>query len=301
MTTVYCTEDSARLDVFLTDETDFTRSHIKRLIDGAKVFVGGVPATKAGQSVRAGDEVTFEDFSGGGELVAENIPLDVIYDDDELAVVNKQRGLVVHPGAGNPCGTLVNALMYRYGDRLSKSGGGLRAGIVHRLDKDTTGLIVIAKTDGAHARLCSQFAEHTVKKLYRAILDGNLADDVGRVETYINRDKRNRLKMAVACDGRRAVTGYTVLERFKRNCYAEFELFTGRTHQIRVHAAHLGRPISCDALYGGSMRLGAVGQLLHSRTLEFTHPTTGERMSFTADEPADFADALARLRATERV
>lgn len=300
MTTVYCTEDSARLDVFLTDETDFTRSHIKRLIDSGKVFVGGVPADKAGRAVKAGDEVAFEDFSGGGEMVAEDIPLDVIYDDDELAVINKQRGLVVHPGAGNPSGTLVNALMYRYGDKLSKTGGALRAGIVHRLDKDTTGLIVVAKTDGAHARLCGQFAEHTVKKLYTAILDGNLAKDGGRVETYINRDKRNRLKMAVSGDGRRAVTGYTVRERFKRNCYAEFELFTGRTHQIRVHAAYLGHPIACDALYGGSMRLGATGQLLHSHTLEFTHPSTGERMSFTADEPRDFADALTRLRATER-
>ena len=300
MTTVFCTEDSARLDVFLTDETDFTRSHIKRLIDDARVFIGGVPATKAGQSVRAGDEVSFEDFSGGGEMTAEDVPLDIVYDDAALAVINKQRGLVVHPGAGNPSGTLVNALMYRYGDDLSKAGGALRAGIVHRLDKDTTGLIVIAKTDGAHARLSAQFAEHTVKKLYTAILDGNLASDSGRVETYINRDRRNRLKLAVARDGRRAVTGYSVLERFKRNCYAEFELFTGRTHQIRVHASHLGHPIACDALYGGSMRLGASGQLLHSRTLEFTHPTTGERMRFTAAEPQDFADALARLRGNER-
>ena len=283
MTTVFCTEDSARLDVFLTDETDFTRSHIKRLIDDARVFIGGVPATKAGQSVRAGDEVSFEDFSGGGEMTAEDVPLDIVYDDAALAVINKQRGLVVHPGAGNPSGTLVNALMYRYGDDLSKAGGALRAGIVHRLDKDTTGLIVIAKTDGAHARLSAQFAS-----------------DSGRVETYINRDRRNRLKMAVASDGRRAVTGYSVLERFKRNCYAEFELFTGRTHQIRVHASHLGHPIACDALYGGSMRLGASGQLLHSRTLEFTHPTTGERMRFTAAEPQDFADALARLRGNER-
>lgn len=300
MTTVYCTEGGARLDVFLTDETEFTRSHIKNLIDGGRVFIGGVPAFKAGQTVKTGDEVAFEDEAENSDLKPQDIPLQIVYEDDEVAVINKQRGLVVHPGAGNPDGTLVNALMYRYGDALSCMYGAARAGIVHRLDKDTTGLIVIAKTDGAHARLSAQFAEHTVKKLYTAILDGNLASDSGRVETYINRDKRNRLKMAVASDGRRAVTGYSVLERFKRNCYAEFELFTGRTHQIRVHASHLGHPIACDALYGGSMRLGASGQLLHSRMLEFTHPTTGERMRFTAAEPQDFADALARLRGSER-
>ena len=300
MTTVYCTEDSARLDTFLTDETDLTRSHIKRLIDGGRVFVGGKPATKAGQAVRVGDEVAFDDIVAASEVLPEDIALSVLYDDDDIAVINKQRGLVVHPGAGNPSGTLVNALMYRYGDRLATAGGMLRAGIVHRLDKDTTGLMVVAKTDFAHAALSKQFSEHTVKKFYTAILDGNLKQDSGRVETYINRDKRNRLKMAVAMDGRRAVTGYVVLERFKRNCYAEFELFTGRTHQIRVHAAHLGHPISCDVLYGGSARLGASGQLLHSHKLAFDHPRTGERMDFSAEEPSDFLSALGALRKSER-
>lgn len=299
MTTVYCTEGGVRIDVFLTDETELTRSHIKRLIDDGRVFIGGRPVDKAGQTVKTGDEVSFDDIAESSEICAQDIPLDVIYEDDDLAVINKQRGLVVHPGAGNPSGTLVNALMYRYGDALSSAYGLARAGIVHRLDKDTTGLMVIAKTDFAHAALGKQFSEHTVKKLYRAVLDGNLKNDSGVVDNIIGRDKRNRLKMAVVSDGRRAVTKYTVVERFKKNCYAEFELCTGRTHQIRVHCAFLGHPISCDGVYGGSSRLGAEGQLLHSRTLRFIHPRTGKELEFTANEPNDFLRALEFLRLKE--
>ena len=301
MTTLYCTEGGARLDVFLTDETELTRSHIKKLIESGKVTVGGIPADKAGRIVKTGDEVAFEDEIESAEIEAQDIPIEVIYEDDDIAVINKQRGLVVHPGAGNRSGTLVNALKFRYGDKLSGAYGAVRAGIVHRLDKDTTGLIVIAKTDEAHARLSEQFAARTVKKFYRAVLDGNLKADGGTVDAPIGRDRKNRLKMAGTPDGRHAVTRYEVLERFKRNCYVEFELLTGRTHQIRVHAAHLGHPVSCDPLYGGSDRLGAGGQLLHSRHVEFDHPTTGERLAFTADEPSDFLNALRFLREKERV
>lgn len=294
-TTVYCTEGGVRLDVFLTDETDLSRSHIKKLIDGGKVIVGGVPAFKAGQIIKTGDEVAFEDEAECSTVLPENIPLNIIYEDDDLAVVNKQRGLVVHPGAGNSHGTLVNALMYRFGDSLSSAYGAARAGIVHRLDKDTTGLMVVAKTDYAHAKLGEQFAAHTVKKLYRAVVCGGFAKDEGTVDAPIGRDKKNRLKMAVVPDGRKAVTKYRVLERFDRFCYAEFELCTGRTHQIRVHCAYLHRPIACDPLYGGLM-LGAAGQLLHSRTLEFIHPRSGEKLTFCADEPDDFLQILNKLR-----
>lgn len=297
MTTVYCTEGGARLDVFLADETEFTRSHIKKLIDCGAVRVSGVVAAKCGMIVKTGDEVSFEDETVVSEVVPQDIPLDIVYEDGDIAVVNKQRGLVVHPGAGNPDGTLVNALLYRYGDELSLSGGVSRAGIVHRLDKDTTGLIVCARTDAAHAALSLQFAARTVKKFYRAVLDGSPKADSGRIEAPIDRDRKNRLKMSVAAGGRYAATGYNVLERYSRNSYVEFELFTGRTHQIRVHAAYIGHPVSCDPLYGGSTKLGCAGQLLHSRKICFDHPRTGERLQFEAEEPADFQAALSALRA----
>lgn len=296
MTTVYCTEGGARLDVFLTDETDLSRSHIKKLIDGGSVLIGGVPAFKAGQIVKTGDEVSFEDEADVADIIPQDIPLDLLYEDDDIAVINKQRNLVVHPGAGNKSGTLVNALVYRYGSNLSSAYGNVRAGIVHRLDKDTTGLMVIAKTDFAHAALGKQFAAHTVQKFYHAVLDGNLKSDSGTVDAPIGRDKKNRLKMAVVPDGRRAVTKYKVLERYKNNCYVEFELCTGRTHQIRVHSAYLHHPVSCDPLYGGSA-LGAKGQLLHSATLMFDHPRDGRRMKFDAPEPSDFLTILEKLRA----
>ena len=296
MTTVYCTEGGARLDVFLTDETDISRSHIKKLIDGGSVLIGGVPAFKAGQIVKTGEIVAFEDEAEAADIIPQDIPLEILYEDDDIAVINKQRNLVVHPGAGNKSGTLVNALVYKYGSNLSGCYGAVRAGIVHRLDKDTTGLIVIAKTDFAHAELGNQFAAHTVKKLYHAVLDGNLKSDSGTVDAPIGRDKKNRLKMAVVPDGRRAVTKYKVIERFKNNCYVEFELCTGRTHQIRVHSAYLHHPVSCDPLYGGSA-LGAAGQLLHSTTLIFAHPRDGRTMEFTAPEPSDFLNILDKLRA----
>ena len=296
MTTVYCTEGGARLDVFLTDETDISRSHIKKLIDGGSVLIGGVPAFKAGQIVKTGEIVSFEDEAESVDIIPQDIPLDILYEDDDIAVINKQRGLVVHPGAGNKSGTLVNALVYKFGSRLSDCYGKARAGIVHRLDKDTTGLMVIAKTDFAHASLGEQFAAHTVKKLYHAVLDGNLKSDSGTVDAPIGRDRKNRLKMAVVVDGRKAVTKYTVMERFKNNCYVEFELCTGRTHQIRVHSAYIHHPVSCDPLYGGSA-LGAAGQLLHSTTLVFSHPRDGRTMEFSASEPSDFLTILEKLRA----
>ncbi|MCH5155988.1 MAG: RluA family pseudouridine synthase [Clostridiales bacterium] len=297
MTTVYCTEGGARLDVFLSDETDISRSHIKKLIDGGSVLIGGVPAFKAGQIVKSGDLVSFEDEAEtDGQIIPQDIPLDVLYEDNDIAVINKQRGLVVHPGAGNKSGTLVNALLYKYGSALSCAYGAVRAGIVHRLDKDTTGLMVIAKTDYAHASLGEQFANHTVKKFYHAVLDGNLKSDDGTVDAPIGRDKKNRLKMAVVPDGRKAVTKYQVLERFKNNCYVRFELCTGRTHQIRVHSAYLHHPVSCDPLYGGSA-LGTKGQLLHSAKLVFEHPRGGRNMEFNAPEPSDFLDILTKLRA----
>lgn len=297
MTTVYCTEGGARLDVFLADETELSRSHIKKLIDDGKIFIGGVRAFKAGVIVKTGDEVTFEDETENAEIVPEDIALDVVYEDDDVAVINKQRHLIVHPGAGNRNGTLVNALMFRYGAGLSFAYGATRAGIVHRLDKDTTGLMVIAKNDFAHRKLGEQFAAHTVSKFYRAIADGNMPNNSGVISAPIARDPKNRLKMAVVAGGRSATTKYTVLERFEKHCYVEFELLSGRTHQIRVHSKYIGHPISCDALYGGK-GLGVDGQLLHSYRLAFDHPC-GERMEFIAELPNDFARVYAALKAKE--
>ena len=301
MTTVYCTEGGARLDVFLSDETELTRSHIKKLIDGGLVTINGVAVDKAGRTVKTGDEVSFEDEVVSADIIAQDIPLDVVYEDESIAVINKQRGLVVHPGAGNRDGTLVNALKFRYGSNLSTVYGDVRAGIVHRLDKDTTGLIIVAKTDSAHARLCEQFSARTVKKFYRAILDGTPRGGSGMIDAPIGRDSRNRLKMAVTPQGRHAATKFSVLEKFKRNSYVEFELLTGRTHQIRVHAAHIGHPVSCDALYGGADRLNCPGQLLHSYSLTVCHPESGKEMTFEAKEPSDFTRALDTLRACEKI
>ncbi|MCH5161551.1 MAG: RluA family pseudouridine synthase [Clostridiales bacterium] len=299
MTTVYCTE-GGRLDCILADETELTRSHIKRLVDGGRVFVDGVSATKAGQQIKVGSAISFEDEVDSCEIIPRDIPLDIIYEDDEIIVLNKQRNLVVHPGAGNRDNTLVNALKYKYGDNLSTSGGEARAGIVHRLDKDTTGLMVVAKTNFAHGQLCAQFSERRIGKFYRAICDGNFKSSSGVIDAAIGRDRHNRLKMAVDSGGRAAVTGYKVLERFNNNCYCEFELFTGRTHQIRVHCAYVHHAVSCDPLYGGSTKLNCDGQLLHSYKLEFDHPRSNERLVFTAEEPSDFLSALNKLRNTEK-
>lgn len=289
--TVYASEPAPRLDVFLRDETEFTRSKIKNLIDSGAVTVNG-ESVKAGSKIKAGDTVSIEYTERVTELKPEPIDIDVVYEDDALAVINKGRNMVVHPGAGNESGTLVNALLYRFS---TLSGLGSWAGIVHRLDKDTTGLMVVAKTDRAHACLSKQIADRTVTKIYRAVLDGSPKNDEGTIETLIARDRRNRLKMAVSDDGREAITQYKVLRRYAHNSYVQFKLLTGRTHQIRVHAKYIGCPVTCDPLYGNKSRFTVDGQLLHSYRLEFDHPTTGERMTFEKKEPDDFMAVLDTL------
>lgn len=289
---IVCEEKAERLDIYLRDETEFTRSKIKSLIDGGNVLVNG-GTVKAGAKIKSGDVIQIQ-LPKEPVFEAEDIPLDVVYEDDSLAVINKQRHLVVHPGAGHTTGTLVNALMYRM---KSLSCGGMRAGIVHRLDKDTTGLMIIAKTDYAHAKIAEEIAERRVVKKYRAILDGNPKSDSGTIITKIDRDPKNRLKMAVSGSGREAITEYEVKERFDKSSYVEFNLKTGRTHQIRVHAAYIHCPVACDVVYGRNQPTFSVdGQLLHSRYIEFTHPVSGERINFTAEEPEDFMQVLTKLR-----
>ena len=228
----------------------------------------------------------------------EDIPVEVIYEDGDIAVINKPRGMSVHAGAGRVDGTLVNALLYRL-KSLSSINGEIRPGIVHRIDKDTTGLLVVAENDAAHLSLAKQIAEKTCHREYLALLEGVLKEDTGHIETNIGRDPKDRLKMAVLpVGGRRAVTDYEVVERFSENTLVHFTLQTGRTHQIRVHAKHLGHPVVGDPVYGyKKQRFTLDGQLLHAFRLTLTHPRTGERMTFEAPLPADFEHILAVLRA----
>ena len=293
-------ENCKRLDVFLSEQTDeFTRSRIKKLIEDGNVYVCGKQVKKAGADIKAGDEVTIEipdavEYSAK----AENIPVDIVYQDADFAIVNKPQGMTVHVGNGTAEGTLVNALLYAL-DSLSGIGGVLRPGIVHRIDKDTTGLLVVAKNDKAHVSLASQIAKKTCKRTYYALLEGNLKTDSGRVVTDIGRHPTDRLKMTVLPDGKGkiAVTDYEVVARFGSEfTLCRFDLQTGRTHQIRVHAKHLGHPVACDPVYGyKKQKLKADGQLLHAQRLELCHPSTGEKKVFTAPLPPAFSEILRKL------
>ena len=293
-------ENCKRLDVFLSEQTeDFTRSRLKKLIEGGQVSVNGTPIKKAGQEVKRGDHVVItvpdtEEYA----VQPENIPIEIVYQDKDIAVVNKPQGMTVHMGNGNENGTLVNALLYAL-DSLSGIGGVLRPGIVHRIDKDTTGLLVVAKNDKAHLSLATQIAEKTCKRTYYALLEGNLKAENGRVVTDIGRHPTDRLKMAVLPDGKGkiAVTDYEVIVRFGSDfTLCKFDLQTGRTHQIRVHAKHLGHPVAGDPVYGyKKQKIKADGQLLHAARLELTHPTSGERMVFNAPLPPAFREILEKL------
>lgn len=292
-------ESGKRLDVFLeSTDPSFSRSQFKNQIVKGKVLVNG-KIVKAGYKLRENDEVTAQKLEiMTTDIVPEDIKLNIIYEDKDLLVINKPQNMVVHPAAGNYSGTLVNALLFKFNaNNLSNVNGEDRPGIVHRLDKDTSGLIVIAKNNKTHLNLSSQFKDRVVKKYYLALLNGNLKQDFGEVQTLINRDKNNRLKMAVSEEGRAAVTLYRVLKRFEGYCLVEFELITGRTHQLRVHSKHLGHPIVGDELYGFKDKLttSLKGQLLHSHKLQFSHPTTNEVLSFEAELPEEFSSVLNSL------
>ena len=289
-----------RLDTFLSEQTDeFTRSRLKKLIEDGNALVDGIVVKKAGADVKAGArvELTVPDAVEYA-VQAENIPLDIVYQDADIAVVNKAKGMTVHVGNGNESGTLVNALLYAL-DSLSGIGGVLRPGIVHRIDKETTGLLVVAKNDKAHVSLATQIAEKTCRRTYYALLEGNLKTDDGRIVTDIGRHPTDRTKMAVLRDGegKIAITDYQVIMRFgSEYTLCKFVLQTGRTHQIRVHAKHIGYPIVGDLTYGyKKQKLGVDGQLLHAAALELTHPVSGERMTFNAPIPPVFEEILIKL------
>ena len=290
-------EAEIRLDVFLAEKTDKTRSAIKKLVETEKVKINGKTPKKAGESLRAGDEVEVE-IPDAVRLsaVAEDIPIDIVYQDSDLAVINKQQGLTVHTGNGVHGSTLVNALLFHL-DSLSGINGVLRPGIVHRIDKDTSGLLVVAKNDKAHLSLSEQIKDKTCGRIYIALLEGNLKQEKGTVDTFIGRSVKNRTMMAVTSDGRRAVTHFEVIKRYQRYTLCKFKLETGRTHQIRVHSKHLGHPIVGDPVYNGKEnKFNLRGQLLHAYQLELTHPTTGERMTFTAPLPDYFEEVLSKLK-----
>lgn len=292
-------ESCKRLDVFLSEQMeDFTRSRVKKLIDGGRVAVNGCPA-KASAEIKAGDEVAAEIPDAEAYTVKpEPIPVDIVYQDKDLAVVNKPQGMTVHIGNGNTEGTLVNALLYAL-DSLSGIGGVLRPGIVHRIDKDTSGLLVVAKNDRAHASLAKQIAEKSCHRIYLALLEGNVKTDSGRIVTDIGRSPSDRLKMAVLPEGKGkiAVTDYETLTHYGSDyTLCRFTLQTGRTHQIRVHAKYMGHPVVGDPLYGiRRQRFSLAGQLLHAYKLIFMHPSTGERMEFTAPLPDYFQSLLEKL------
>ena len=285
-----------RLDKFLLDGfSGFTRSHIKNMIDKGLVLLNGNPVTKAGVAVKAGDEVEVEILAPQKvSTEAEEVEFEIVFEDEDLAVINKPQGLVVHPCTSTKNGTLVNGLLFKIKD-LSGINGELRPGIVHRLDKDTSGLLVVAKNDFAHANLAEQIKNKTCHRNYLALLDGNLKDDEGQVRTYIKRDPKDRKKMSVQKDGREAITNYKVLQRFEKTCLVEFMLQTGRTHQIRVHSKHLNHPVVGDKLYGKEVKTLA-GQLLHAYKLSFAHPRTGKWLTFEAPLPAYFAEHLKKQK-----
>ena len=284
-----------RLDKAVADLTSLSRSHANEQIKNGQILVNG-QVKKAKYAVKAGDVITYElPEPEALEYVAENLPLDIVYQDEDVAVVNKAQGMVVHPSVGHTSGTLVNALMYHIKD-LSGINGVLRPGIVHRIDKDTSGLLMIAKNDDAHIKLAEELKDKKSLRKYWAIVHGNLPNDRGVIEAPIGRSEKDRKKQAVTAKGKPAVTRFHVLERFDNYTLVELQLETGRTHQIRVHMAYIGHPVAGDEVYGPRKTLKGHGQFLHARTLGFTHPKTGEVMEFTAEAPAIFQETLEKLR-----
>ena len=298
----YVANEQIRLDVFLAKETGASRSNIKTVVESDGVFVNGVLRKKSGFELKEGDEVEFTLPEPKTLDVAPNseIKLNIVYEDEHFAVINKPQGMVVHPASSyTKNDTLVNALLADL-DKLSSINGVIRPGIVHRLDKDTSGLIVVAKTDEAHKSLASQIERKTARRIYFGLCDGNFKEDNGTIDVPIARNKRDRKKMGIDPDGRRAVTHYTVLERFGKYTLVRFELETGRTHQIRVHSSHIHHPIVGDEVYGGSTALYKNGQLLHARQLVLTHPRSGEKMTFEAELPDYFENVLEKLRKSQK-
>lgn len=286
-------KEGLRIDKFLSEELEMSRSKIQKLIKEEKVIVNG-KVINSSYSVRINDEIEVNDeLDYEIKVEAEDIPLDIVYEDDDLIVINKDSGMVVHPAPGHYSGTLVNALLYRYGEL---AGDKFRPGIVHRLDKDTSGLMLVAKNEWTLEKLSEMISTKSVERKYLAIVDGLIKHDTGEIDAPIGRDLNNRQKMAVTdVNGKESITHFRVLERFTNNTYIECKLDTGRTHQIRVHMAYIGHPVSNDPLYGKG-KSTEFGQMLHSYYIKFKHPRTEKELSFEVDAPKEFQEKLEELR-----
>ena len=293
---IYQENDFLRIDKFLSNEIkEFTRSQIQMMIEEGLVLVND-KVIKSNYKLKINDEITV--FIKEPELTdiePQDIPLDVIYEDSDIIVINKPSGMVVHPALGNYKDTLVNALLYHCKD-LSGINGKIRAGIVHRIDKDTSGLLVACKNDLAHKNLSEQFMEHKVNKIYYCLVNGVIPHNMGLIDAPIGRDPQSRQQMAVVENGKEARTHFKVLERFEKNTLVEVKLETGRTHQIRVHMKYIGYPLVGDPVYGVRKVVGENGQFLHAKKLEFYHPRTNEFMSFETELPDDFTQLIKELR-----
>jgi len=293
-----CELSGGRIDKFICDELeDLTRSAVQKLIEEGNVKVGGLSVSK-NYKCKAGDEIeVLIPDAQPLDIKAENIPLDIVYEDEDLLVVNKPKGMVVHPANGNYEGTLVNALMYHCGDTLSGINGVIRPGIVHRIDKDTSGLLIVAKNDAAHQSLAAQIKEHSFTRAYEAVLYGNLKEDEITVNQPIGRSEKDRKKMAVTFkNSKNAVTHFKVIKRYGEFTHVRCVLETGRTHQIRVHSAYIGHPVAGDAVYGPKKVITALGgQCLHAKQIGFVHPKTGEYMEFESELPEYFKKFLKKL------
>ena len=292
-------QKNVRIDKFLSEQLpDQSRSYLQKLLKEGNVTVNEKPV-KANYKVQLSDTVRLElPEPENPDILPEDIPLDILYEDEDVLIVNKPKGMVVHPAAGHYQGTLVNAVMAHCGDSLSGINGVMRPGIVHRIDKDTTGALLVCKNDIAHRDLAEQLKCHSIRRRYRAVVQGNLKEDVGTIEGPIGRHPTDRKKMAINHkNGKDAITHYKVLERFGEATYVECRLETGRTHQIRVHMASIGHPLLGDTVYGSSRNpYHLEGQALHAMILGFVHPRTGEYMEFTAPLPEYFVKLLTKLR-----
>ena len=289
--------ENMRLDAYIASkQTDLSRSNIQKLIENGEILVNN-SKKKMSYKVQEGDVVQINvPEAREANIKPENIPIDIVYQDNDIIVVNKPKGLVVHPANGNPDGTLVNAIMAICKDGLSGIGGELRPGIVHRLDKDTSGLLIVAKNDKAHRIMSEQIKNRKVRKIYIALVKGVVAEKEATIDMPIGRSTKDRKKMAVRKDGKEAVTHFKVLKRYQNYTLLEVKIDTGRTHQIRVHMAEIGHPVVGDEVYSnGKNEFNIHGQMLHSTSLDFTHPTTGKKLHFEAPLPKYFEEVLKKL------